>query len=397
MPANTAQTKRFLGINNVSDPLRLRFGWLQTADNVDITDTGALVRRPGYTKALTAAPSGAYTTFDFTRMYVVDAGLLKQVNADLSTVTLRTGMSTRPVHWTEINDQVFFSNGIDSGIIDKDGRVLAWAWPEPAMCTLTTVTGTLPKGVYQVVCTYVMPDGRETGTADAAAIYLDGTKALQINSIPQVAGHRTQVYVAPADSTVFQLAFADFTGTSATWASSPDALGVDLTTQFFDYLPDGCEYIAAWGGRLYAAQYMQADDLTVIWASEPFGFHLFNLNSGFLLVPGRVTMLAPHPDGLIIGTDTRIYAYSTEAMQQVADYGVVPGWGWAKDEDSGQILFWTKRGMCTALPLSNLTLRQISVDCGISAAAAIIRSNGAKKYVVALQKGGEIFNQRGTK
>lgn len=395
MPATTAQTKRFLGLNNVSDPLRLKLGWLQRADNLDITDTGALVRRDGYVRVSTGAISGAYASIDFTRMYIVDSGTLKQVISTTQSIVLRTGLTTRPLHWAEVNDQVFFNNGVDSGIILKDGTVLDWAWTDAPMPELAAVSGTLPQGMYQVAFTYLTSDGRETGACDASAIYLDGTQALQVNAIPQLAGHRTQVYIAPADSTVFQLAFADYAGTSASWNSSPDMLGADLTTQFLDPLQPGCDYIAYWKGQMYAAQYDPASDTTVVWFSEALIFHLFNLNSNFILVPGKVAMLAAHPDGMIIGTDTRIYTYDGESIKQVADYGVVPGWGGAKDDDD-QILFWSRRGLCRALPFSNMTLQQISVDCGLSAGAAIIRKNGAKRYVVALQKGGDNFNQRGT-
>ena len=394
MPANTAQTKRFLGLNNVTDPIRLKFGWLQKADNIDITDTGAINRRSGFSKSLTAKPSGAYSTIDFTRVYIVDDGALKQVNADMSSAVLRTGLNAKPMHWAEINDQVFYTNGIDSGVILQNGVVIDWAWPDPTMVDLSAISGNLPPGVYQVACTYLM-NGRETGASDASAIYLDGTEALQINNIPQVVGLDTLVYIAPANSTVFQLAYST-AQTSATWGESPDELGVDLTTQFLDSLPNDCSYLAAWRGQIYAASYFSDSDSTALWISEPLGFHLFDLNSSFIMVPGRVTLLAPHESGLIIGTETRIYAHDGDKMDQLADYGVVPGWGWAKDDD-GQILFWSKRGLCAGLPFSNMTLRQISVDCGLSAGAAIIRQNGAKRFVVALEQGGDNFNQRGTK
>jgi hypothetical protein len=393
---NTTQLKRFKGLNNVSDPLRLKFGWLQTADNLNITDTGALERRDGYSKEFDGAISGAYTTADYKRFYIVDGGTLKAVNKDMTMTELKTGLSSQPVHWTEINEQVFYTNGLDSGIITKGGAVLDWSWAIPEPTTLVAITGALPAGTYQVACTYVLPDGRETGSADAATIYLDGAHALQINDIPHVAGYLTQVYIAPADSTVFQLAYADFAGGSATWNGSVDQLGVDLVTHTFDPIPLGCTHIAAWRGQMYAAQYFTDSDQTALWISEPLGFHLFNLNASFIVVPGRVALLAPHADGLVIGTESRIYVYDGEGIKEVADYGVVPGYGWAADEDdSKQILFWTQRGVCTALPFSNITSGHISVDCGLSAGAAIIRKNGAKRFVVALRRGGDNFNQRG--
>ena len=45
------EIKEFRGLNNVTDPLRLGLGWLATADNIDVTDTGSIIRRKGYSLA----------------------------------------------------------------------------------------------------------------------------------------------------------------------------------------------------------------------------------------------------------------------------------------------------------------------------------------------------------
>ncbi len=386
--------KRFLGLNNVSDPLRLKAGWLQRADNIDITDTGAIVRRDGYTKTFDGDVSAAFCTFDFARMYVVDGGALKRVYDDMTTVTLATGLQALPMQWAEINDQVFYTNGVDSGVITAMGDVLPWAWPVPGPVSCAAAAGSLDPGVYQVTCTYLLPDGRETGAGMTIERLIVEGEALVINDIPQVEGLRTQVYIAPANSTVFSLAF-DAPGATATWNSPASALGIDLVTDNYDPLPDGCSYIAAWRGRMCAAQYFPHADFTAVWMSQPLGFHLFNLAEAFIMVPGRATMLAAHNDAMVIGTASRIYAYNGE-LAELADYGVVPGHTAVRDGKDGPLMFWSTRGLCTAMPFSNITLRNISVDCGVSAGAAIIQKDGAKRYVVALQKGGEIFNQRGT-
>lgn len=385
---------RFLGLNNQTDPLRLKFNWLQKADNINITDTGAIERREGYSLTIPGNISTAYATEDTSRMYMIVAGVLVQVTADMTATPLIAGLGLETAYWCEVNDQVFFSNGEYSGIITAAGDVLDWDWPIVPEVDLSTTSGDLPAGLYQVACTYTLPDGRETGAGMSASIYLNGMTGLAVHNIPHVDGYTTNVYIAPANSTVFQLA-AVGAGTSFAWNESPDQLGAELTTQYLSPLPRGCEYIAAWAGRLYASQYLQSEGMSIIWASEPLGFHLFDLGAGFFAIPGRVTMLAPHDDGLIIGTEDLVYVYTGEALAQVADYGVVPGWGWARDQDSRDVLFWSKRGLCKALPFSNVTARQISVDCGLSAGAAIVNKNGAKRYVVALQKGGTNFNERG--
>ena len=122
------------------------------------------------------------------------------------------------------------------------------------------------------------------------------------------------------------------------------------------------------------------------------GYHLFNLDNDFIMVPGRVLMLAPHDDALIVGTTAKVHAYAPDGkLTELADYGVVPGKHWATDDK--RTLFWTLRGLCAAVPFSNLTERQVSVAPGVSAGGTIVRSGGQKRYLTVLQQGGTAFNK----
>jgi len=127
-----------------------------------------------------------------------------------------------------------------------------------------------------------------------------------------------------------------------------------------------------------------------VWFSEAMGFHLFNLDSNFFTVPGKVTMLAPHDAALIVGTDASVYAYSGDKLDLLAEYGVVAGQPW--QADGQRILFWSARGLCAALPFQNLTERQISVAPGVRAGGCIVRSGGQKRFIAVLQRGGSPFN-----
>lgn len=389
----TQQVRRFNGLNNVSDPARLGLGWLAKADNVNITDSGAIERRDGFALALAGSMTGAFATQDGAHLYVVDGGDLKEVLPDMTTRTLVSGLAASAMQWVEVNNQVFYSDGISTGVINRNGEVAAWEWPVPATPHLWATEGDLPAGMYRVLFTFLLPDGRETGAGEAAMISVRDAQAIQITNIPLTAGLRTQVYIAPADSTVFQLAF-EANGPSASWNSSPDALGIELANQSMSPVPAGASSLALWRGRIYAAQYIRAENVSVVWFSEPLGFHLFDLAKNYFAVPGKVTMLAAHDGALIIGTDTEILAYDGEGIKQLAPYGAVAGASQVVDEDTGNILFWTTRGLCSALPFVNLTARQVSVKPGVQAGAAIIREDGAKRYVVSLVKGGTAFNPR---
>jgi hypothetical protein len=295
----------FNGLNNVTDSLRLGLSWLVQADNVDITNTGAIKKRAGYKKTLSGAITGAYSTVDHARMFVVAGGALLAMNGPTDAVTLMTGLRQAPMYFTEVNDQVFFNNGVDSGIIQPDNEILPW---------------------------------RESSLKDIEFLNAAG-----------------------------------------------ESVGALL-----DPLPIDTGVIQHWRGRIYAAQYFPAENQTAIWYSQPLGFHLFSLDTDFILVPGCASMLAPHDDALIIGTDQCIYAYNGESLKQLAPYGVVPGQHWSQDDQ--RILFWSTRGLCAALPFSNLTEKTVSVAPGVSAGGAIVQIDGQKRYVVALQQGGTSFN-----
>lgn len=374
---------RFAGLNNVSDPLRLGLGWLVTANNVNVTDTGALSRRDGYSRASTGNFTSLYATKDYSRLYVVDGGVLKSSNGT-NHVAIQTLVSTARMYWCEINDQVFFNNGSDSGILSRDHSVRDWAWDIPTAPVLSAVTGSLAAGLYRVLVTTRLADGRETGTSDPVELVLTDGQALQISGIPA----DSNVYLAPANSTVFSLAAVP-TGTAIVWNQSPDNLGRDLVLGGLDPLP-ACDVIQAWKGRIYTSQYDASRDQSTVYFSQPLGFHLFDLAKDFFMVSGKVTMLAPHDAGLIVGTDQRIYAYTPEGLAMLADYGVVPGQHWATDE--GRTLFWSTRGLCAGLPFTNLTASRVSVAPGLSAGGTLVQTGGQKRFVVSLHQGNSAFN-----
>lgn len=294
--------KAFKGLNNVTDPLRLGLGWLTIADNVNVTDTGGVAKREGYTKVSSTALLGAYATINTERMYLVTASAVTTIDGTV----VANLTSTAPMFWTEVNDYVYYNNGVDSGVIAPDNTVSLW------------------------------------------------------RGAPVSYG-------------------AGFKGDD----------GKDLSV-LYDTLPLGADVIQHWRGVMYAAQYFPSEDQTVVWASEPLGYHLFNLDSGFFIVPGHVHMLAPAKESLIVGTDSRIYATDGKDMEQLAEYGVVPGQHWSKDDE--RVIFWTTRGVCTAKPFANLTENQISVAPGIRAGGCVVRRGGQKRYLAVLQQGGSPFN-----
>ena len=387
--------KHFKGLNNRREVLGGGSGWLRQADNINVRSDATLERRDGYLRVFAGAITSSYATLDHTRMYAIDGGDLKLINPDFSAVTLRSGLATAPLmHWSEVNNQVFFSNGVDSGILLPGGEVIDWAWPEPAVPQLVALSGQLAAGLYRVLCTFVLPDGRETGSCPTAAVIaLQADSSLQISGIPQEAGLTTRVYIAPADSTVFQLAF-ETSNTAELWNTSPDSLGVALTTYGLASRQPNWGVHQYWRGNIYTAEFLAQDDATAIFSTEALGFHLFNVSEKGFLVPGECIALIPHELGLIIGTKTQIYSFDGEKLTKLANYGVVRNNCWAFDDDDNSVFFWTARGVCRGLPFENLTDVNLSVPPGKAGGCSIIRTRGDKRFVVSLGEQGVAENQR---
>lgn len=391
---------RFHGLNNVADPMRgtdpgtktaLTWEWLQEADNVDVTDSNGLARREGYSAFLAATSiTGSYSTFDFTRLYLVDNGALKRVYPDGGVATLRTGLSGTP-YWGEINDTVYLSCGSDKLQIERDNSVIGWGVPNPVQPALNAVSGSLPAGLYQAVLTYTDSSGREGGACAAVELSCAGGAGIEVSNVPQLEGYTPQLYMTEGDGTVFYHVVALPGVTSYTVTTPPQ--GRELTTQFMDAPPPASERTVFFKGRAYLAEYIPAADQTVLWASQPLGFHLFNLNEDYLIVPGEVTQLCANLDTLVIATNYRIFLYDSEQLQQVAEYGAVAGQHADLGSD-GKVYLWTNRGLCRAAPFENMIEDHVSVAPGLLAGGGIVERGGFRKYLAVINRGGSAHNAR---
>ena len=388
---------RFLGLNNKLDPMigstssdgkALTWEWQSQADNVDLSDAGRYRRRDGYQTFVSGSQiTGSFSTFDFSRLYIIDGGTLKQVHADGSTTDLYAGLAG-PAYWAEINDVVYLSCS-EKLEIRKDGSVCRWGVPVPEGGRAVNASGRLAPGTYRVCFTFMDSRNREGGAGPSIEVdVVDG--GITLSEIPLLDGYVTLIYLA-GKGTVFNFLVAT-TGPSYTYTGNY-ALGRELLTPFLDPPPAEAGYIAAFKARIYAAQYLPESDSTVIWQSEPMGYHLFGLNDSFLLVPGQVTQLAASESTLVICSETRTWLFDGSTLSDPIEYGAVPG----QHADVGpdkKLYFWTTRGLCRAAPFENLTESAVSVAPGLQAGGGVVQRHGYVQYVAVLKSGGAAFNKR---
>jgi hypothetical protein len=380
----------FRGLNNVVDPMSLDWSWFTRADNIVITGAGKIQRAPGYTKRVNGtAITGAFSSEDLSRLYVVDNGALLKVNADYTTATLASTTSTDPVRGAEVNNIIYYSNGTDLGSLEPAGW-RRWGIALPGTPALSAGSGALPAGAYQVCCTLTDDRGMEGGNGEIAVITVGDAAQIAISAVPQVTGYTTNVYVTGQNADTFKL-LATASPAAVTYNNSIDELGVELPFLFCG--PPRGSFPAYFAGRMYLAEPFPQQDVSVIWRSWPQHYHLFDYGNEAVTVPGTVLMLAATKDALIIGTDAEIYALDqSDGLTSLAPYGAVPGDHVGRLGNS--IYFWTLRGLAEAMPFRNLTEGTLSVAPGLSAGGRIVEQSGFRRYMVALHSGGEAYNAR---
>jgi len=392
--------KTFLGLNNVTDKLRLKnIGWLTQADNVIVTPAQALTRAKGHTRSTTnTALYGAYATKDMKRLYVVDDGELRSYSTDLSFRVLRTGLSPWPYSFDEVNGVVYYSNGVDLGAISAASEAIPWGISAPSTPYVAQGTGSLYRGVYSVVITYVDANGLESANSSVTEVYCATGASIVLSEITQVAEYTVNVYVTQPDGTIFFLA-AENVG-EAYAITNVRALGRELPYWNTNTPRGGLPCF--FQGRMHTAEWFPELDMTVIWRSLPLQYHHFDPGAEAISVPGQARFLEVTGVGssgtgyekgtMIIGTDRQVWGWTGENLVELAAYGVVPGWHASLHKDN--LYFWTLRGLCRAMPFMNLTEGTVSVPPGLRAGGTVVEKDGMRRYVVALIKGGEAYNRR---
>lgn len=212
----------FLGINNRKPNFSLHVtktgDFLADAVNVDIDGAGNIVRRKS--AELVQAVTGAHSMHG---SYLVRASVLYKITLPAYTETLVKVLSSNSrMSYAEFNGDLYFSNGVDSGRISSDGNLYPWALPTPQEPTVTTVSGSMFAGSYQVAVSYYNATTGEEGGVSASNNYeIEGNRALRV-SLPSATSGATHinVYCSTVDGSIPLLQTSVAVG----------ALSVDITS-----------------------------------------------------------------------------------------------------------------------------------------------------------------------
>lgn len=367
----------FKGIHNTVSPRDIPDNALQDAINVDLTNSGGLVQRAGYQQALAIPITTAYTTLDG-ETYIVSNGILYRVNIDFSLTTIS---ATTATEFCDFSRTLFTNDGLS--VFQETVSHLKIPTPDSSPNIVVTA-GTKPAGLYNVIFTYSNANGLEGGASLVTTVELTAPGELLIT--PQdLPGYTANVYATEAGGEVF------YDVKYGNQISPPQVNSAPL--------PDNVDKIEIFESKLWASA--DLGDYSVIWFSKPFHYHLFNYDTDYLVIPGKVEVMKAVPQGLIIGTVKEIYAYtSEEGLIKLANYGVVSGRSIVKiqgkpgtDFPNDYLLTHTVRGICSAFPFTPLTETKVSLPMGTSCSTAMVYNNGIQRYVALHDAGGTAFNK----
>ena len=365
----------FTGLRSDRPVERFEATDLALAQNIDIDNSGAISRRPGYTAVpgMTGAKHSLWSDDDGKISLYVSGTTLYQFTSALTGVVLMTGLTAGlRLSYRYENDRVYFSNGAQSGILEN-GTVRSWGLPVPVGISAAVTVGLMVAGTYQFAMTYVRNDGQESGAQVASSIVApDGSGllfALPVSNDSTVTIKNIYLSTPNGESHALYLALSvPNSQATATYAGDTSELNLPLITQFLSAPPAG-HLIGYYRGIIYVA----VND--VLYPSEEFAHELFDLRKGIPL-KGHITVFGALDDtdnsGVFICTDRNCGILSGKGpsdFQYVPkmNYGAIEGslvyvdGSLFGDDSAGarMLPMWMSReGICVGLP--NLTIRNLT-------------------------------------
>lgn len=319
----------YLGINNRLPDFDLRIStrqisgnYLRRAENVDVDNSGNLRRRESelLVQALTGAHS-LYLTSATAGYLVRDSVLFAITLPTYGESFAKTLTSNDPVSWLPVGDDLYFSNGTDSGRITQ-GLFFPLGLPTPDAPACNAVGGSLTAGTYQVAISYYNSvTGEEGGISASSNPVLAGGVQVALPAETTGATH-ANVYVSAADGSVPMLARSVALGAATTTFTTPPTQGRESNGRYEDPLPAGTLFSS--NGRLCSFSG------STVYVGLPFRPGYYLPAEGYIPFPAEVSIAIENQAGTFIAADKTYWVPGDlgnieMALATVLPYGAVPG------------------------------------------------------------------------
>jgi hypothetical protein len=396
---------KWRGINTTNSAQTTPDNYLKTAINVDVDKTGNIQKRKGYTLLASGNISALWASTSGLGCFAVVDGNLVEVYSDYSfSSSLLTLPIGTPFSFEEVDDKIYFCNNYYTGII-SNGQVKSWGITktQPTLA-LSTTSGNLDAGDYQVSYTFVNLEGIESGCSESQIITLPTSSSgitFTLNNVIDSSTAYARVYCSTQDGRVLYYSGICLPNSSYTIASASN-LSNPLRTFNLDRAPSG-QQVRYHNGRLYIAQ----DN--ILWYSEKYMYQHFNLSENYIEFPTRIRELMPMESGIWVGSDKLYFLSGTDPKQftrvtkDVA--GVVEGTGtkvpgiYSIQPGTPSNYYWivtTNLGIYTLMEqgsLINQTLPNVELENSNSGNGLFLRANGINQYLSMLKPNSTPNNQ----
>lgn len=373
----------FLGLNNRRPDFNLRVDkvgdFVRQAINVDVTDTGNFVRRKA--TELVQAMSAPHSLY---KSYLVRASALYSVTLPTYSETMVTILnSNAKLSWCEINGDLFFSNGTDSGRI-TNGVLYPWALPTPASPNVATIGGSLYAGWYQVtVCYRNATTGEEGGVGPSSNYELTNTGGLRV-TLPGATSGATHVdvYVSTVNGAIPMRQTTVAVGTATVDIVSLVA-GREAAQRYEAPLPAGTRIFefngclcSVVGKRLYIGLPGRAGYYLPVYPHP-----LFSANISTAIGNQAGMYVAADKTYFFAGTDPA----QIEAVRDVLPYGAVSGTEFVIPDKENVVVGWfgakgfvlaDSQGQVTAATSDN-----VDVVAPASGCSTVLETRGYRRVV----------------
>lgn len=385
----------FKGLNNTANPEDTDISYLKKALNIDIDKIGGISKRKGYVKKDSSSYSSLWASTNGLGCYGVRGTDLIRLYSDYSYDILKANVDNNLISFEEIDNIIYLSSDTFNGIIDN-GVFRSWGLDKNNFSpTLTSSSGSLSEGTYQVAFTYVYSDGRESGTKSASLITVSDNSSISLNiptnSDPNILYAR--IYCSTTSGNVL---FYSGIGTLGSNYTINSTLNLISPLRFFnlDKAPLG-SIVKYYKGRMYIA----SDN--ILWYSEPFQYEYFKLDSNYIEFPENIKEIMPVEDGVWVGSDKLYFLFGDEpstfrritkelikivkgtATLIPGSYTPIDnlsgGYKWLVSSNLG-IFMLHSQGVATNLSSPNVELE--SADSGTS---LFLQTNGMNQYLSILK------------
>ena len=312
----------FLGINNRLPDFALateKGRWLREAENVDITNSGNVVRRRA--TELVQAMTSPHSLFGG---FLVRASMMYAVTLPNYTETLAKVLTTDdPMSYCEYNGATYYSNGTDSGkFIDGTWYPLGMETPDSPAATV--IAGALFAGEYQIAVSYSNATTGEEGGISASSNYelsTDGGLRVTLPGSSTGATH-VNVYVSTVNGSIPML-HSTVVASTGTIDITTNATGREANQRFEQPLPAGSR-LFVFNGRLCA---VVGKDL---FYGVPYRLGYYVEVEGQITFPENVSVAVGNQLGCYVAADKTYWLQGSdvgavEVVRTVFPYGAVSG------------------------------------------------------------------------